>query len=188
MRQNLPSKFNMDVSSKIFVAGHNGMGGSAILRRLKALGYTNFVLRNSKELDLTPTGCIFFSEKKNWICFSGCSPVVYRLIIPLGAQFYNENWWFKNNVIHQSYLHKVKITVSCFLLYLSKICRTTIKEYLICSLVSLKKPMSPMPLQKLALNFRKLQAIWLVIFSVMPTNPMAQHLIQSEFSCIASCY
>ena len=42
----------MEKDAKIYVAGHHGMVGSAILRTLKAQGYTNFVLRTSKELDL----------------------------------------------------------------------------------------------------------------------------------------
>ena len=42
----------MEKNSKIFVAGHNGLVGSAILKNLKDKGYTNFVLRSSKELDL----------------------------------------------------------------------------------------------------------------------------------------
>ncbi|MDF2700767.1 MAG: NAD-dependent epimerase/dehydratase, partial [Haloplasmataceae bacterium] len=41
----------MEKNAKIYVAGHNGMVGSAIVRRLKALGYNNFVFRSSKELD-----------------------------------------------------------------------------------------------------------------------------------------
>ena len=47
----------MNKDSKIFVAGHRGLVGSAILKNLKAKGYTNFVLRTHAELDLTSSPC-----------------------------------------------------------------------------------------------------------------------------------
>ena len=56
----------MDVNNKIYVAGHNGLVGSAILRTLKARGFKNFVLRSSRELDLRQQRAVeaFFAEEK----------------------------------------------------------------------------------------------------------------------------
>ena len=73
----------MNKDSKIFVAGHRGLVGSAILKNLKAKGYTNFVLRTHAELDLTDQQAVhdFFAA---------------------------ENLMIQNNVIHASYLNKVK--------------------------------------------------------------------------------
>ena len=56
----------MNKDSKIFVAGHRGLVGSAILKNLKAKGYTNFVLRTHAELDLT--------DQQAGICVPGSSP------------------------------------------------------------------------------------------------------------------
>ena len=56
----------MEKSAKIYVAGHNGMVGSAILRKLKKEGFTNIIIRNSSELDLTDQRNVndFFEKEK----------------------------------------------------------------------------------------------------------------------------
>ena len=62
----------MDTQSKIFVAGHNGLVGSAIVRALQERGYTNLLLRSSRELDLRNQAAVddFFSRLKSQImCF-----------------------------------------------------------------------------------------------------------------------
>lgn len=98
-------------SSKIYVAGHRGLVGSAILGNLQKRGYTNFVLRTHSELDLTDTNAVaqFFEEEKPEYVILAAAKVggiiannVYR------ADFIHENLMIQNNVIHQSYLHKVK--------------------------------------------------------------------------------
>jgi GDP-L-fucose synthase len=57
---------NMDFNSKIYIAGHRGMVGSAILRNLQAKGFSNFVLKPSEELDLRDQQQVscFFHERK----------------------------------------------------------------------------------------------------------------------------
>ncbi|MCW5519179.1 GDP-L-fucose synthase [Aureitalea sp. L0-47] len=101
----------MDESSKIYIAGHNGLVGSAILRQLKDDGYENFVLRGSNELDLRDTVAVadFFSEEKPEYVFLAAAKVggivannTYR------AEFLYDNLMIQNNVIHQSYLNDVK--------------------------------------------------------------------------------
>ena len=60
----------MEFSDKIYIAGHNGMVGSAILRKLREEGYTNIVTRSSKELDLRSQAMVnsfFVSELENVI-------------------------------------------------------------------------------------------------------------------------
>ncbi len=61
----------MEKSAKIYVAGHRGMVGSAIIRKLKQLGYSNIVTRGSKELDLRRQEDVFgfFSQPKGLIMF-----------------------------------------------------------------------------------------------------------------------
>lgn len=100
----------MDKNSKIYVAGHNGMVGSAIVRNLKANGYTNLVLKNSKELDLRNQQAVadFFAQEKPQYVFLAAAKVGGIVANnTLRADFLYENLAIQNNVIHQSYLNKV---------------------------------------------------------------------------------
>jgi GDP-L-fucose synthase len=101
----------MELSSKIFIAGHRGMVGSAILRRLQAAGYNNFVLKTSSELDLRNQQHVndFFEKEKPEYVFLAAAKVggilannVYR------ADFIYENMMIQSNVIHASYVNNVK--------------------------------------------------------------------------------
>jgi len=101
----------MDKNAKIYIAGHRGMVGSAILRRLQKEGYTNFITRTSKELDLKNQQAVtdFFSKEKPEYVFLAAAKVggivannTYR------ADFIYENMMIQSNVIHQSYLNGVK--------------------------------------------------------------------------------
>lgn len=101
----------MELNAKIYIAGHNGMVGSAILRALMKRGYSNFVLRGSKELDLRNQQAVadFFASEKPEYVFLAAAKVggihannVYR------AEFLYDNLMIQNNVIHQSYVHGVK--------------------------------------------------------------------------------
>lgn len=101
----------MSPDAKIYIAGHNGMVGSAIHRALKKRGYTNFVLRDSKSLDLRNQQAVadFFEAEKPEYVFLAAAKVggiqannIYR------AEFLHDNLMIQNNVIHQSYLAGVK--------------------------------------------------------------------------------
>src|SRR6266581_3131214 len=101
----------MEKEAKIYIAGHNGMVGSAILRRLKKEGYSNFVLKSSKELDLKDQALVrdFFAKEKPEYVFVAAAKVgginannIYR------AQFIYENLMIQSNLIHHSYLNAVK--------------------------------------------------------------------------------
>ncbi|AXP80587.1 GDP-L-fucose synthase [Mariniflexile rhizosphaerae] len=101
----------MDKTSKIYIAGHRGLVGSAILKNLQSKGYNNIVTRTHKELDLTNQVAVetFFSKEKPDYVFLAAAKVggivannTYR------ADFIYENMMIQNNVIHQSYVHKVK--------------------------------------------------------------------------------
>ncbi len=101
----------MEKNSKIYVAGHRGMVGSAIVRKFQQEGFANFVLRTSKELDLRNQQAVadFFAEEKPDYVFLAAAKVggilannTYR------ADFIYENLMIQNNVIHQSYLNGVK--------------------------------------------------------------------------------
>ncbi len=101
----------MNKNDKIYIAGHNGMVGSAILRRLQKEGFENFVLRSSKELDLRVQQDVenFFKEEKPEYVFLAAAKVggilannTYR------AEFLYDNLMIQNNIIHQAYVNGVK--------------------------------------------------------------------------------
>lgn len=101
----------MDKSSKIYVAGHRGMVGSAILRNLEKRGFHNFVLRTHAELDLTNQMAVeeFFSTEKPEYLFLAAAKVggiVANTTYP--AQFFYDNILIQTNVIHSAYVHEVK--------------------------------------------------------------------------------
>ena len=101
----------MEKAAKIYVAGHRGMVGSAIVRELQNQGFNNIVTRTSKELDLKDQNAVvaFFQSEKPEYVFMAAAKVggihannVYR------AEFLYDNLMIQNNVIHQSYVHNVK--------------------------------------------------------------------------------
>ncbi len=101
----------MDRSAKIYIAGHRGMVGSAILRNLQTKGYTNFVLRTHEELDLTSQQQVneFFAVEKPEYVFLAAAKVggiVANNTYP--AQFFYENSMIQNNILHASYINNVK--------------------------------------------------------------------------------
>lgn len=98
-------------NSKIFIAGHKGMVGSAIHRKLKENGYTNFVLRTSKELNLTrqPDVELFFEQEKPEVVILAAAKVggiMANMQSP--ATFLYDNLMIQNNVIHAAYKHGVE--------------------------------------------------------------------------------
>ncbi|MGZ9135755.1 MAG: NAD-dependent epimerase/dehydratase family protein, partial [Candidatus Deferrimicrobiaceae bacterium] len=106
----------MEKTGKIFVAGHRGMVGSAIHRRLLADGYGNIVTRAKKELDLRDTPAVrgFFSEEKPEYVFLAAARVggiMANMQSP--GEFLYDNLMIQNNVIHQAFLNGVKKV--CFL-------------------------------------------------------------------------
>jgi GDP-L-fucose synthase len=96
----------MDKNSKLFVAGHRGMVGSAIVRQLEAAGYTSIVTRSSRELDLRDQRAVrqFFDEERPEYVFLAAAKVggivannTYR------ADFLYDNLMIEANLIHSAY-------------------------------------------------------------------------------------
>ncbi len=101
----------MDKQSRIYVAGHRGMVGSAIVRNLEAAGYTKIIKRTSKELDLRNQAAVneFFEQEKPEYVFLAAAKVggimannTYR------AEFLYDNLIMEANVIHAAHTNKVK--------------------------------------------------------------------------------
>jgi len=143
----------MNYDSKIYVAGHNGLAGSAILCNLKEAGFTNIIVKSHDELDLTDqlvTSNFFKDEKPEYVFLAAgkVGGIYANTLFP--ADFIYQNIAIQSNVIHQSYLQGVKR-----LLYLGssciypRDCKQPIKEEYILS-GPLEKTNSPYALAKIS--------------------------------------
>lgn len=101
----------MNKSSKIYIAGHRGLVGSAIFSNLKSKGFSNFVTRRHFELDLTNQQMVeafFETEKPEYVYLAAAKVGGIMANNTYRADFIYENLQIQNNVIHQSYKHDVK--------------------------------------------------------------------------------
>lgn len=166
----------MEKEAKIYIAGHNGLVGSALTSALLKRGYRNLLFKNFHELDLTDQSAVssFFQKEKPEYVFLAAAKVggimansTYR------AQFIYENLMIQNNVIHQSYLHGVKK-----LLFLGSTCiypkncpQPMKEEYLLTG--SLEETNEPYAIAKIA-GLKMCESYnrqyGTTFISVMPTN------------------
>lgn len=101
----------MEKSAKIYIAGHRGMVGSAIHRKLQREGYTNFVTRVSSELDLRKQDDVlrfFEQEKPDYVFLAAAKVGGIVANNTFRAEFLYDNLQIQNNVIHSSWLNGVK--------------------------------------------------------------------------------
>lgn len=101
----------MHYSDKIYVAGHRGMVGSAIIRKLTAAGYDNLVTRNSRELDLRDQDAVtdfFESERPDFVFLAAAKVGGIVANNTWRADFLYDNLMIESNIIHQAYKNKVK--------------------------------------------------------------------------------
>ena len=101
----------MDFNQKIYVAGHRGMVGSAIVRNLQAKGYNNIVTRTHSELDLTnqsQAARFFETEKPDQVYLAAAKVGGIHANNTYPAEFIYDNLMVQNNVIHQAFLSGVK--------------------------------------------------------------------------------
>ncbi len=101
----------MNKSGKIYIAGHRGMVGSAILRKLKAEGFSNFVFRTSEELDLRNQQAVndfFAAEKPDYVFLAAAKVGGIQANNTYRADFIYENLIIECNIIHAAYLNKVE--------------------------------------------------------------------------------
>ncbi len=96
----------MNPETKIYVAGHNGMVGSAVVRRLQALGYSNIVTRRSAELDLTHQAAVeafFADEKPEAVVMAAAKVGGIHANDTFPAEFIYDNLAIASNAIHGAY-------------------------------------------------------------------------------------
>lgn len=130
----------MEKNSKIYVAGHKGLVGSAITRLLEKQGYKNLILKTRQELDLLNQQAVanFFKQEKLEYVFLAAAKVGGIMANNnQPADFIYENLQIQNNIVHQSYLSKVKklLFLGSVCIY-PKLCPTPVKEeYLLSGLL-----------------------------------------------------
>ena len=110
----------MALDSKIYIAGHRGLVGSALVRSLKSKGYSNLLYRTSKELDLTNQEKVaefMATERPDYVFLAAAKVggIMANNVYP--AEFIYQNLQIQNNLIHQAYLNGVKK-----LLFLGSVC------------------------------------------------------------------
>ncbi|KAI5675705.1 hypothetical protein M9H77_06655 [Catharanthus roseus] len=101
----------IDKSAKIFVAGHRGLVGSAIVRKLQSLGFSNLLLRTHSELDLTIQSAVdafFAAEKPDYVILAAAKVGGIHANNTYPADFITINLQIQTNVITSSYSHGVK--------------------------------------------------------------------------------
>ncbi len=100
----------MEKSAKIYVAGHKGMAGSAIIRKLNASGYNNIVFASSKEVDLRTQQAVqdfFAREQPNYVFLAAAKVGGIYANNTYRAEFLYDNLMIQNNIIDASYKNKV---------------------------------------------------------------------------------
>lgn len=101
----------MEKAGKIYVAGHNGMAGSAIMRKLKTEGYSEIVFRSSAELDLRDQSAVarfFNTEKPDYVFLAAAKVGGIYSNNKYRAEFLYDNLAIESNVIESAYRNKVK--------------------------------------------------------------------------------
>ena len=166
----------MDKQDKIYVAGHRGMVGSAIIRKLQKEGFNNIVTRTSKELDLRNQQAVadfFATEKPDHVYLAAAKVGGIIANNTYRADFIYENIMIQSNIIHQAYLNKVKklmfLGSSCIY---PKLAPQPLKEdYLLTGL--LEQTNEPYAIAKIA-GIKMCDAYraqyGCIFISVMPTN------------------
>ncbi len=166
----------MDIHSKIYVAGHRGLVGSAILNNLRSKGYNNIVTRTSSELDLRDQSAAksFFEDEKPEYVFLAAAKVggiiannTYR------ADFIYDNLQIQNNVIHYSFKAEVKklLFLGSTCIYPKECPQPMKEEYLLTSVLEYTN--EPYAISKIA-GIKMCESYNIQygtnFFSVMPTN------------------
>lgn len=101
----------IDKNAKIYIAGHNGLVGSAILKKLQAKGYNNLIFKNHQELDLANqqgVAAFFEKEKPDYVFLAAAKVGGIMANNTYRADFIYENLMIQTNVIHHSFLNNVR--------------------------------------------------------------------------------
>jgi len=162
--------------SKIYIAGHRGLVGSAIVKNLTCKGYTNLVTKTHNELDLTDQSAVaafFAQEKPEYVILAAARVGGIVANNTYRADFIYENLQIQNNVIHQSFIHGVKklLFLGSTCIYPKNCSQPMKEEYLLTS--ELEYTNEPYAIAKIA-GIKMCESYNLQygtnFISVMPTN------------------
>lgn len=166
----------MDTQSKVFVAGYNGLVGSAIVRALEAKGYRNLLLRSSRELDLRNQAAVdaFFAiEKPDYVFLAAAKVGGIQANNTYRAEFLYDNLMIEANIIHSAYRHRTRkllfLGSSCIY---PKLCPQPMKEeYLLTGFLEpTNEPYAIAKIAGLKLCENYCRQYGVNFFSAMPTN------------------
>jgi GDP-L-fucose synthase len=171
----------MNLTAKIYIAGHHGLVGSAILRKLQALGFTNLLTRTRAELDLTEQAAVqrFFATERPEYAFLAAARVGGILANSrYPADFIHQNLVIQSNIIHNAYLTGVRrllfLGSSC--IYPKNAPQPMKEEYLLTG--KLEPTNEPYAIAKIA-GIKMCESYnrqyGTSFFSVMPTNLYGPH-------------
>ncbi|NQV18104.1 MAG: GDP-L-fucose synthase [Armatimonadetes bacterium] len=166
----------MEKNAKIYVAGHQGMVGSAIVRNLKSKGYKNFVFTPYPKYDLINQKTVkdfFRKEKPEYVIDAAAKVGGINANNTLRAQFIYENLMIQNNIVHQSYLNGVKkllfLGSSC--IYPKMASQPLKEEYLLKGeLEQTNEPYSIAKIAGIKMCENYFRQYGSQFFSIMPTN------------------
>ena len=166
----------MDLNAKIYVAGHRGLVGSALMRQLQAKGYSNIVTRTHNELDLTNQQAVqdFFElEKPEYVFLAAAKVGGIHANNTYPAEFVFSNLSIQTNVIHEAYLAKVKrmlfLGSSC--IYPRECPQPMKEEYLLTSeLESTNRPYALAKIAGIEMCWSYNRQYGTQYLAVMPTN------------------
>jgi len=166
----------MTPNSKIYIAGHGGLVGSAIWRNLEEKGYTNLIGRTFAQLDLRNQSAVehfFATEKPDYVILAAAKVGGIMANNTYRADFIYENLMIQNNVIHQAYVHGVKklLFLGSTCIYPKEAPQPMKEEYLLTG--QLEPTNEPYAIAKIA-GMKMCEAYnrqyGTDFFSVMPTN------------------
>ncbi|MFH1154204.1 MAG: GDP-L-fucose synthase [Pseudomonadota bacterium] len=166
----------MNPTDKIYVAGHRGLVGSALVRKLESLGYTRVIGRSSRGLDLKDQACVaafFKAEQPDYVFLAAARVGGIHANATYPAEFIYQNLMIQSNILHQSWVTGVKRVLflgsSC--IYPKMACQPIREEYLMTG--ALEPTNSPYAVAKIA----GIEMCWAYnrqygtsFIPVMPTN------------------
>ncbi len=171
----------MDKNAKIYVAGHRGMVGSAIIRKLQTGGYNNILTFNRKELDLLDQKSViefYESTKPDYVFIAAAKVGGIKANNEQRANFIYENLQIQNNIIHQAYIYAVKklIFLGSSCIYPRNASQPMKEEYLLSG--KLEPTNEPYAVAKIA-GIKMCESYYrqygCQFFSLMPTNAYGQN-------------
>ena len=178
----------MDIGDKIYVAGHTGLVGSAVVKKLKTLGYENILTATHRELDLTNQKAVnelFLKENPDYVIICAGTVGGIEANNTKRGEFIYDNLMIQTNIVHAAYEHKVKklLAIGSSCIYPKNAPQPIKEEYLLSG--ELEPTNEPYAISKIAClkmcdAYREQYGCNFI--SAMPTNTYGEHDNYDPFS------